>query len=144
MASANFTHLARIAVTPGFDWSTVTCKAMLVSAVPSQANLDAWEFRSDVTTEITGTGYTAGGKSQPFTVSAIDTTNNRQEIAYTSMVNAWTGATFNTVGAIIYIDTGLASTDNLLHFLDFGGTKSPAADPFGYSFNTQFYVNANA
>jgi hypothetical protein len=39
-----------------------TFKMLLVSAVPTEAELDAWNFRNDVTNEITGSGYTAGGQ----------------------------------------------------------------------------------
>ena len=75
---------------------------MLLSAVPSEANLDAWANRSDVTSEISGTGYTAGGISQAFTLDAVDNTNNRQSVTYTNITNGWTAATFTAAAAIIY------------------------------------------
>ena len=141
MASANFTNLPRALAKGDIDFDTLTCKVMLISALPSEANLDAWANRSDVTTEITGTGYTAGGIAQAFTLDAIDTTNNRQSVTYTNIVNGWTNSTLSAVGAIIYKDSGSAATDTLLHVLDFGGTVSSTAGNFSITYSAPFYIN---
>lgn len=141
MASANFTNLPRALAKGDIDFDTLTCKVMLVSSVPSEANLDAWANRSDVTNEITGTGYTAGGIAQAFTLDAVDTTNNRQSVTYTNISNGWTTATFSALGAIIYKNSGSASTDTLLHFVDFGGTQSCSAGNFSISYSAPFYIN---
>lgn len=141
MASSNFTNTCRQLAKGEFNWLTDSNKVMLVSAVPSEANLDAWVFRSDVTTEITGTGYTAGGIIQPYTLSAVDTTNNRQAIAWTNIVNGWTGATFSAVGAIIYDNNGVATADSLIQFIDFGGTVSCTNGNFSITYTTPFYIN---
>lgn len=123
------------------DFDTATFKVLLVSSVPSEANLDAWVYRSDVANEITGTGYTAGGIAQAFTLSALDTTNNRQGVVYTDITNGWTGATFSAAGAIIYKDTGNAATDLLLHMIDFGGTVSCTAGNYSVTYSAPFYIN---
>ena len=85
MASANFTNLPRHLAKADIDFDTSTFKVLLVSSVPSEANLDAWVYRSDVGNEITGTGYSAGGISQAFTLDAVDTTNNRQSVTWTNI-----------------------------------------------------------
>lgn len=141
MASANFTNLPRALAKGDIDFDVNTFKVLLVSSLPSEANLDAWANRSDVTNEITGTGYTAGGIAQAFTLDAIDTTNNRQSITYTNITNGWTSATFSAVGAIIYKNSGTASTDTLLHLVDFGGTVSCTAGNFSITYSTPFYIN---
>lgn len=142
MASANFRNFARALVKGDIDFDTITCKVMLVSSVPSESNLDTWVNRSDVTNEITGTGYTAGGIAQAFTLDALDTTNNRQPISFTDNLTAWTSATITAVGAIIYKNTGTASTDTLLWFIDFGGSFSVTAGTFGLDYTSPFYLNA--
>lgn len=141
MASANFTNLPRHMAKGDLDYDTATFKVLLISSVPSEANLDAWVYRSDVTNEITGTGYTAGGIAQAFTLSALDTTNNRQGVVYTDITNGWTTATFSAVGAIIYKDTGNAATDLLLHMIDFGGTVSCTAGNYSVTYSAPFYIN---
>lgn len=141
MASANFTNLPRALAKGDIDFDTNTFKVLLVSSLPSEANLDAWANRSDVTGEVTGTGYTAGGIAQAFTLDAIDTTNNRQSITYTNITNGWTSATFSAQGAIIYKNSGTASTDTLLHLVDFGGTVSCTAGNFSITYSTPFYIN---
>ena len=141
MASANFTNLPRALAKGDLDFDTNTFKVLLVSALPSEANLDAWANRSDVTLEITGTGYTAGGIAQAFTLDAIDTTNNRQPVTYSNIVNGWTTATFSAVGAIIYKNSGSAATDTLLHLVDFGGTVSCTAGNYGITYTAPFYIN---
>lgn len=141
MASANFSNLPRHLAKGDLDYDTATFKVLLISSVPSEANLDAWVYRSDVTTEITGTGYTAGGIAQAFTLSALDTTNNRQGVVYTDITNGWTGATFSAVGAIIYKDTGNAATDLLMHMIDFGGTVSCTAGNYSVTYSAPFYIN---
>ena len=141
MASANFTNLPRALAKGDIDFDTNTFKVLLVTSLPSEANLDAWANRSDVTGEVTGTGYTAGGIAQAFTLDAIDTTNNRQSITYTNITNGWTSATFSAVGAIIYKNTGTSTTDTLLHLVDFGGTVSCTAGNFSITYSTPFYIN---
>ena len=141
MASANFTNLPRALAKGDLDFDANTFKVLLVSTLPSEANLDAWANRSDVTGEVTGTGYTAGGIAQAFTRDAIDTTNNRQSVTYTNITNGWTGATFSAVGAIIYKNSGSAATDTLLHLVDFGGTISCTAGNFSITYSTPFYIN---
>lgn len=141
MASANFTNLPRALAKADVDFDTLTCKVMLVSSVPSEANLDAWANRSDVTNEITGTGYTAGGIAQAFTLDAVDTANNRQSVTYANISNGWTTATFSALGAIIYKNSGTASTDTLLHFVDFSGSQSCSAGNFSITYSAPFYIN---
>lgn len=141
MASANFTAITRSFIKGEIDFDTITCKVMLLSAVPSASNLDTWVNRTDVTTEITGTGYTAGGIAQAFTLPALDTTNNRQAVNYTDISAGWTSATFNCAAAVIYVDTGSASTDKLLHMLDLGSQTVTAAS-FGITYDTPFYLTS--
>lgn len=147
MASMNFTNLAR-ALAQGrlqfdnsVDGTADTFKVMLVSAVPTTGNQDAWANRSDVTTEITGTGYTAGGIAQAFTLDALDTTNNRQSITWTNITNGWTASTFSAVGAIIYRNSGAAATDTLVTFVDFGGTVSCSNGTYSITYTTPTYIS---
>lgn len=141
MASTNFTNFPRALATGGHNFSSDTLKVILVSSVPSEANFDAWANRSDVSNEITGTGYTTGGIAQAYTLDALDTTNNRQSITLTNISNGWTSATFSAVGAIIYKNSGSAATDKLITFVDFNGTVSCTAGNFSITYSTPLYIN---
>lgn len=142
MASANFTIFPRTLATAGINFSSVSLKVLLTSSVPSGANLDAWAFRSDVTNEITGTGYTAGGIAQAYTLSALDTTNNKQSIVMTDITAGWTTATFTAFGAIIYVDTGSSATDKLITFVDFGGGIPVSSGSFSIDYTSSLDIFA--
>lgn len=141
MASAHFTNFLRHLAKADIDFDTLSCKVLLVSSVPSESNLDTWEFRSDVTNEVSGTGYSAGGIAQAYTLNSLDTTGNKQSVTYTNIVNGWTSASFSAVGAIIYKDTGSAATDILMHFIDFGGTVTASSGNFSITYSQAFAFN---
>lgn len=141
MPSANFSNLTDHLARGAINFGTGSFKCMLVSAVPSEANLDAWVNRSDVTTEVTGTGYTAGGVAVTATVSAVDTTNNRISVTFSNLSPGWTSSTITALAAIVYQDTGSAATSKLVSMVDFGGTVSSSAGNFSVTFSTPLYIN---
>lgn len=120
---------------------TGTFKFLLVSSLPSEANYDAYDFRNDVTNEITGTGYTAGGVAVSVTVGAIDATNDRTPVTFGNLLPGWTGSTLSAVGGWVYKVIGSAATDELVTFVDFGGTITSTASDFNVTFTAPLYVN---
>ncbi len=120
---------------------TGSFKFLLVSSVPSEANLDAYDFRDDVANEVTGTGYTAGGVAATVTVGSVDTTNDRTPVTITDLTNAWTGSTITAVGGWLYKVVGSAATDQLVAFVDFGGTVTSTAGNYSVTFTAPLYVN---
>lgn len=137
MASANATSLPKRLADAYF---TGTFKFMLVSAVPSEANLDAWTVRSDVTNEISGAGYTAGGVAVTLTVGATDTTNNRVAVTPSNLSPGWTTATLSAVGGWLYKVVGSAATDQLIGFVDFSGTVTSTASNYNVTFTDPLYI----
>lgn len=108
-------------------FSADTFKAMLVSSsyVPDK---DTHLKRSSVTNEISGTGYTTGGAVSTVTVTK-DTANDRVDISFGS-VN-WTSATISAAAGVFYKSRGGASSaDELVAYVDFGGTISSTAATF--------------
>ena len=70
--------------------------------------------------EITGTGYTAGGKQLTITVSPTSTTNSTT--AYWSFDNVlWSPAAFTARGAMIY---NASKSNSSVCILDFGADKT--------------------
>ena len=99
MASANSLFLPKRMADAYF---TGTYKAMLVTNVPSESDLDAFDFRSDIITECGASGtYATGGAAVTCTVSAVDTANNRVSVTFGNPA-AWTSATLSAQGAWIY------------------------------------------
>lgn len=74
--------------------------------------------RSDITNEVVGTGYTAGGQVDTVAVA----TNTTSHVwSFTPATSTWSGATITARGAVIYKRRGgLATADNLVCFEDFG------------------------
>ncbi len=120
---------------------TGSFKFLLVSSVPSEANFDAYDFRDDVANEVTGTGYTSGGVAATVTVGSVDTTNDRTPVTITDLTNAWTGSTITAVGGWLYKVVGSAATDQLVAFVDFGGTVTSTAGNYSVTFTAPLYVN---
>lgn len=137
MPSANATALTKRLADAYF---TGTFKFMLVSAVPSEANLDAWTVRSDVTNEISGAGYTAGGVAVTLTVGAVDAVNNRVAVTPSNLSPGWTTATLSAVGGWLYKVVGSAATDELIGFVDFSGTVTSTASNYNVTFTDPLYI----
>jgi hypothetical protein len=121
------------------DCDTDTFYVMLVTSTYT-ADFDTHNRRDDVTNEVSGTGYTAGGQSVTVTVNAYDTTNNRQEITLGG--GTWTTSTITARGAAYYKRRGGASTaDELVAFNDFGSDVVSAAGTFTLNASTLRIAN---
>lgn len=138
MASTNSLTLTKRMADAYF---TGSFKFLLVTAVPSPANFDAFDFRDDVVTEVTGAGYTAGGVAVTVTVGSVDTTNDRTPVTITNLAPGWTTSTITAVGGWLYKVVGSAATDQLVGFVDFNGTVSSTGNDFNVTFSTPLYVN---
>lgn len=110
------------------DWVNDTIKVSLHTSLytPDQ---DAHDFFDDLTNEISGTGYTAGGATLAGKTLTYDTATNRVRCKASN--SAWTNSTFGPLRiAVVYKDTGVASTSPLLTYFDFGGDVSVASGTF--------------
>lgn len=113
------------------DCDTDTFKMMLVTATYS-ANKKTHTKRSDVTNEVSGTGYTAGGQTVAVTVTN-DTTNDRCDIGIGNPAG-WTGSTITARAGVVYKSRGGASSaDELVFYLDFGADITSTAGTFSVS-----------
>src|SRR5690349_17382878 len=86
------------------DLSADTFYMLLVSSAPNRATNAK---RSDISAEVTGTGYTAGGASCGITL-ANDTTNHKETI--TAASTSWTTSTITAIGAVLYKHRGGAAS----------------------------------
>lgn len=96
------------------------------SYVPAQ---DTHQFRSDLTNEVTGTGYTAGGA----TVTGISVTYDAgtNVLSFDGADVSWPTSTITARWGVLY-DSSPASdaTRPLIGYVDFGGNISSTAATF--------------
>jgi len=114
-------------------WTSDTMKVLLTTSsyTPSQ---DSHEFKSSVTNEVTGTGYSAGGVTLGTKSVSVDTASNETRLIAANV--SWTTATFTARYAVIYKDTGTAGTSPLLGYVDFGADVPVSAGTFSITWDT--------
>lgn len=101
------------AYTGGINWPTGAIKVMLTTSAYTP-NQDTDVFKSAVTNEITGTGYTAGGVT--LTGKTMLYTAGTNTIAFDAADAQWMGATFTFRTYVIYLDTGTPGTSPLIAY----------------------------
>ena len=114
------------------DWGTDTIKVALCTSsfTPDQ---DTQDFYDDVTNEVSGTGYTAGGATLASKSVNYDSASNTMSLR--AGATSWTGATFTARYAVIYKDTGTGSTSPLLGYVDFGGDETVSSGTFSITWD---------
>lgn len=118
MPSLVYNSAVRDIATGAIDLDTDTFRAMLVTAAYVE-DKDTHTRRSNVTNEVTGTGYTAGGVTIVPTVAAVDTANDRVVVTFPA-VN-WPSSTITARKMVVYKSRGGAATaDELVFINDFG------------------------
>ncbi len=112
--------------TKAIDWVTADIKIMLVNGYTQ--DIDAHSNIGDITGEITGDGYTAGGQALVNKSVARDDTNDFAKYDADDVV--WTG-TLSATGAVVYLN---GST--LIAYIDFGELKESLNDNFIIQWHT--------
>lgn len=123
------------------DFAADTLKVMLVTSTytPDQ---DTHDFRDDVTNEVSGTGYTAGGATLANKAVTVDNTDN--EGVFDADDVSWTTSTITARGAVLYKSLGGASSaDPIVCYFDFGSDKSSSAGTFTIQWGSEGILNLN-
>jgi len=102
----------------------------LVTSVYSPS-ATADNFFSDVTNEVTGTGYVAGGK----TLASPLITESGGSATFDAADLTWGTSSITARGAVIYKSTGTASTSPLIAYIDFGSDKTSSSGDFTITWN---------
>ena len=103
-------------------------KVMLVTSSYTP-NFGTHDFKSDVTNEVSGTGYDAGGKS----LTSVTLTQSGGTITFDAADLTWASSTITARAAVVYDDS--LTNDPLICYIDFGADKSSSAGDFELSFN---------
>ena len=116
-------HLAAGLV--AFTTDTIKCALTTSTYTPDQDNHD---YFNDVTNEVTGTGYTAGGATLASKTSTYSGGSNT--LALDAADVTWASSTITARRAVVYKDTGTASTSPLIGYVDLGEDLSSTGGPF--------------
>lgn len=103
------------------DWDTDTIKVALTTSTYTP-NQDTHDYFNDVTNEVSGTGYTAGGNTLASKTITYDDANN--VIVLDAADTTWASSTITARYAVVYASTGTASTSPLIGYVDFGSDQS--------------------
>ena len=103
-------------------------KVMLVTSSYTP-NFGTHDFKSDVTNEVSGTGYDAGGKS----LTSVTLTQSGGTITFDAADLTWASSTITARAAVVYDDS--LTNDPLICYIDFGADKSSSAGDFVLSVN---------
>lgn len=132
----NLTKKKLVDGTLDLDIATADSYRMLLHTSALAPNVDTWAFRSDLTNEVTGAGYTAGGKALTGVAINTDLVNDRAE--WTFAVLVWPAATITArYGSIVRWRGGAATADEIIAILDFGSDRASTAADFTVTPNVE-------
>ncbi|MGB8274058.1 MAG: hypothetical protein WCF16_02180 [Alphaproteobacteria bacterium] len=105
----------------GVDLDTDTLKIMLTTSVYSPAQATDG-YKSDVSNEVSGTNYTAAGAAlsgKTVTLASGTVTFDANDVTWLQSATGFS----NARKAVLYKDTGVATTSRLIAYADFGADK---------------------
>ena len=119
------------------DWDSDTIKVMLCTSSYTP-NQNTHRYKSSVTNEVSGTGYTAGGQT------VTTSTPTMTSLTFTLPGNnvSWTTSTITARYAVCYDSTGTDSTSPLIAYWDFGADVASSAGTFTLTINASGIVSA--
>ena len=119
------------------DLDADTLKVMLVTGSYTYASTHT--VKSDITNEITGTGYSAGGAA----IGAVTWTRSGDVVTLDAADVEWTGADFEAEAAVVYDDTPSATdfVDPVVCFIDFAATKVVSGGTFTIQWNASGIID---
>ncbi len=141
MASVLYNSFKRDIMNGSIDLDTDAINVMLVTSTYTP-NIDTHTKRSDITNEVSGTGYTAGGSALASKVVSVDTTDD--EGVFDAADLSWTTSTITARGAVLYKARGGASSaDELIGYVDFVTDRISSAGTFTIQWDTEGIINLN-
>lgn len=115
------------------NFTASTGDTFKIALFTSSASLGAGTTAYSTSSEVTGTGYSAGGN----TLTNVTPTSSGTT-AYTSFTSptTWTTSTITARGAVIYNATSTGATNKSIVVLDFSSDKTSTAGDFSIVFPT--------
>lgn len=117
--------------TAGQSLEAETHKVLMVQDAHTP-DFDVHDFRDDVTNEVSGTGYTAGGE----TLTTTEITLATGTLTFDAADVSWASSTItDAMAAIGYFNVGTAATDQLVFLSDFVTSASSSSGTFTIQWN---------
>lgn len=108
------------------DFLANTMKMMLTTSTYTP-NQDTHDYKDDVTNEVSGTGYTAGGA----TLGSKTNTNTNNVVTFDSADVVWTSSSITARRAVLYDSTPATdATRPLYMWIDFGQDETSSSGNF--------------
>lgn len=115
------------------DFDTDVIKVMLCTSTYTP-NQDTHQFKSSVTNEVTGTGYTAGGAT--LGTPTMTYTAGTNVLMFDGVDVSWASSTITARYAVIYDSSpGTDATRPLIAYVDFGADVSSTAATFSITWD---------
>ena len=114
------------------DWDTNTIKVALTTSSYTP-NQDTHDYFDDITNQVVGTGYTAGGATLASKTVNYDSGTN--VTTFDAADVTWSTSTITARYAIIYRDTGVTSTSPLIGYVDFDADVVSSGGDFTIQWN---------
>lgn len=115
------------------DFDTDVIKVMLCTSTYTP-NQDTHQFKSSVTNEVTGTGYTAGGAT--LGTPTMTYTAGTNVLMFDGADVSWASSTITARYAVIYDSSpGTDATRPLIAYVDFGADVSSTAATFSITWD---------
>lgn len=112
--------------TLGESWEAEDNKVLMVTDSYTP-NFDTHDFRDDITNEVTGTGYSAGGSA----LTSTEITLSSGVLTFDAADLAWSSSTIaNAMAAVFYTNVGSSATDQLVLLSDFVNAASSSNGTF--------------
>lgn len=128
MASKLYGSFLMKALNKEIDWDTDTIKVALATSSYTP-NQDTHDYFDDITNEVTGTGYTAGGETLASKSISYDSSTNI--ITLDAADVTWASSTITARYAIVYdASPATAATKPLIGYVDFGSDQSSSSGNF--------------
>jgi hypothetical protein len=129
-----------MAITRGYTYSFVqevmqgvhnlATDVLKIALYTDAATLGPETTAYSVTNEVSGTGYSSGGKLYPLESGFPTQSATTGQYNFRFAAVTWTGASFTARGALIY---NSSQSNKSVMVLDFGGNRTVTADVFSVS-----------
>lgn len=127
MATIVYNSAKKALLDGGIDMANDTIKVALVTSGYTP-DMDTHVFFDDITNEVSGTGYSAGGET--LSGKSVTQDDDADESYLTASNTIWEGSSITARGAVMYKSTGVGSTSPLIAYFDFGQDETTVADTF--------------
>ena len=135
-----YTLLSKSLANKEVDLDSDTLKVMLCTSSYTP-NQDTHQYKSSVTNEVTGTGYTAGGA----TLASVTVTNTGHVIKLDAADTTWASSTITARYAVVYDSTPASdATRPLICYVDFGANVESSGGTFQITWDADGIVTLTA